>query len=408
MPHMADGCGPIRYTPHSLTTRQVDALSTSTPHTLTTRQVDALFGFAPALGLDYTGVWTTNSTFTLTVVNATGNAVPPSSRILAVTCRLPIRDIKRTSLPSTCQTPGGEFAGNFGVLLSPELASATATAASDADGIMSPGDQITVKWSRGTDMTLEGSACGMAANSVALSGESLYSLIVLLRADQVKHATVLRCAYVVMRDHVGMRLWGHAPSITTVRSSSDPTPLFERFCSLDGADSCCAAALQVSALEAEFTGLWVDCRTLVLTITRAPPVPLHVASGLVVDLRSQGGLSGSGVRDPSSTSFASSGAVEVGCASREHGLLLILPTPVCGTSPPRPLTNPTACAAAVSLCRCVPCPSLSLPVLQHSHDSANVPASSAAHSVSWPARSSSLLSQPTPTTPTPSSLQGTR
>lgn len=58
-------------------------------------------------------------------------------------------------------------------------------------------------------------------------------------------------------------------------------------------------------------GLWIDCSTLRLTITTTPSTPLFVEDGLLIELRSAGGRSGQGVRDPSSQSFASSGTVDV-------------------------------------------------------------------------------------------------
>lgn len=145
-------------------------------------QVDGLFLFTASLGADYTGTWTTNATFAVTITDATGHAMSSSTRFFSLQCLQPIRDAALVLLPSTCDSYGSQFVGDFGLLLSPALVSAIAADEDNLDGILSAGDIIDVRWSRTTDMSVQGGAgCpdNAVAARVALSSEELYQMVLI-------------------------------------------------------------------------------------------------------------------------------------------------------------------------------------------------------------------------------------
>ncbi|KAL1528664.1 hypothetical protein AB1Y20_010001 [Prymnesium parvum] len=215
-------------------------------------QVDARFNFVSTLGADYSGVWSTNSTFTITILDSTGHSMSSSNRNFLLTCRQPILDAARLFLPSTCDSYGSQFVGDFGVLLSPVLASAVAADEDSLDGILSVGDTITMTWTRPTDISVQGGAGCPASPSASLRslvGDALYAMVQLRRG--------------------------------------------------------------AAAVDAQYDGTWLDCSTLRLNITVAPSTPLLLTDEPLLELKSTGGRSGQGVRDPTSQSFAGSGVVRI-------------------------------------------------------------------------------------------------
>ena len=68
--------------------------------TLSYGDLGQLFTTSPALGTDYTGVWSDDSTLTITVLNSAGHGISTSNRNLALTCRPP-------PLTSSCRPTWG-------------------------------------------------------------------------------------------------------------------------------------------------------------------------------------------------------------------------------------------------------------------------------------------------------------
>lgn len=146
------------------------------------RKVDQLFLFQSKLGANYVGSWSSNTSFTITIVDSTGHDISSSSRTFKLSCLRPIRDAQLRNLPSTCDSYGEIFVGDFGVLLSPTLVSAIAEDSDNTDGILSAGDTISMHWSRPTDRSVTGGGgcpTAPAAEHRTLTGEPLYSMVVL-------------------------------------------------------------------------------------------------------------------------------------------------------------------------------------------------------------------------------------
>jgi len=118
---------------------------TNRPSVATKANLNSLFIFSQNLGTNYVGTWITSSVLKITILDATG-ATPPTIGGLTLTAKASgnLKNEAGTSLASTSISPA--LAGSFGDKAGPAFTSLVASDPSNDDAVFDTGDFITARF----------------------------------------------------------------------------------------------------------------------------------------------------------------------------------------------------------------------------------------------------------------------
>jgi uncharacterized repeat protein (TIGR01451 family) len=126
------------------------SVATNRPPVATKADLDALFTFSQNLGTNYIGTWSSPSILIITILDSTG-ATPPAigTLTLIVKAAANLKDQFESTLVSTDTSP--PLAGSFGNKAGPTIISLVASDPDSSDAVFSTGDTLTIRFSESTN-----------------------------------------------------------------------------------------------------------------------------------------------------------------------------------------------------------------------------------------------------------------